>query len=171
MLGLSIPLDAIPGVGSLLSKLDSYKAQFLAVPDRVNKALDRLSVVRQVMAQNNAPPSAQSDAMAVEQTLRKIQGEWSASASQFQQLQQGGVSVSLDTVLQAGHLLSSVTYVISHMKTLESSVDALASKYLTTAQRQQLDTYTPSPSGGMSAGTLALVALGAYFLLGRRRHG
>lgn len=169
MLGLSIPLQAIPGVGSLLAKLDGYKAQFLAVPDRVNKALDRLSVVRQVMAQNNAPPSAQSDALKVEQTLKRVQGEWGASAAQLQQLQTAGANVSLDTITTAGHLVSSMTYVLSNMKTLESSVDALAAKYLTTAQQLQVNTFTPSSGAGLSMTTVALIGLGAYFLLGRRR--
>lgn len=167
-LGLSIPLTAIPGVGSLLSKLDSYKAQFLAVPDRVNKSLDRLSILRRVMAQNNAPPSAQSDALQVEQTLRRVQSEWSAAATELQTLQSSGLNVSLDTVTRAGHLLSSVTYVLSNIKTIESKVDALATKYLTADQQKALNTYTPSVGGGMSLTTLAVLGVGLYFL-GRRR--
>ena len=166
-LGLSIPLDAIPGVGSLLAKLDSYKAAFLAVPDRANKALDRLTLVRHTMAANNAPPSAQSDALGVEQTIKRVQTEWSAAASELSQLQAGGVHISLDTITTAGHLLSSVTFVLSNMKTLESSVDALASKYLTADQQRQLNAYTPSSAGTSPLVWLA-VAVGAYYLLGRR---
>lgn len=168
-LGLSIPLEAIPGVGSLLKQLDSYKAQFLAVPDRVNRALDRLSVIRQALAANKAPPSAQSDALSVEQSLRQVQSEWNASATDFAHIQSAGMNLSLDTVTTAGHLVASVSYVLGNMKTLESRVEGLASKYLTAQQVQQANAV--APASGMSPTTLVALALGAYLLLGRRRHG
>lgn len=169
-LGLSLSLGSLPGVGSLLSKLDSYKAAYLAVPNRVNQALDKLVLVQQAMASNGAPPSAQSDALTTKQHLQQVQSEWQASAGDFSKLQNLGGSIGLDTITTAGKLLSSVTYVLGNMNTLESSVDALASKYLTKNQQQAVNQKFAQGIGGISLGTIALVGLGVYFL-SRRRNG
>jgi len=164
-LGLSLSLDSIPGVSSLLSKLDSYKAQFLGVPDRVNKALDKLAYVRQAMAQNHAPPSAQSDALNVQQHLQQVKSEWDVAAKSFSALQASGAHVSLDTITTAGNLITSVTYVLGNTNSLESSVNNLAAKYLNQNQQQTLSSMT---GGGVSLGTLALVGVGLYLLTRNR---
>jgi hypothetical protein len=166
--GISLSLDSIPGLSSLLGKLDSLKADFLAVPAAVNAALDRLALVRQAMVANSAPPSAQSDALGVEQHLRQVLSEWSVAATSLQNLDAArrAGSLSLDTVINAGHLLTSFTYVRNNTKTLMSSVDALASRYLTPAQVASLN--KPRMAAGLGLGTLALVGAVAW-LVGSRR--
>lgn len=157
-LGLSISLTSIPGVSALLQKVDSYKATFLGIPDRVNKAMDKLAYVRAAMTSNNAPPSAQSDALAVQQHLQQVKDEWNVAAQSLNTLQTQGISISLDTLAVATNLITSMTYVIGNTSSLESSVNALAAKYLT-AQQQA------AAGGGMGGlGTLALVVGVGYIL-------
>lgn len=165
-LGLSLSLGSLPGVSSLLAKVDSYKAAFLAVPERVNKALDKLAFVRQAMAQNNAPPSAQSDALNVKQHLDQVKSEWTVASSAFAKLQGAGANLSLDTVVTAGHLLTSISYVLGNTSSLEDSVNNLAAKYLTPTQQQQLT--RGGGLGGASLGTLALLGVGLFVLTRNR---
>lgn len=165
-LGLSLPVNIIPGASSLLAKVDGLKASFMSVPARVNTALDKLTIVRQAMARNGAPPSAQSDALTVEQHLRQVQSEWAASATDYQKLNTTGLSLSVDTLTTATRLLASAGYVLSNMDSLQASVDALAAKYLTAQQRQQVNAQYAGTIGGLSLGTLALIGVGAYLLIG-----
>lgn len=164
-LGLSISLSSIPGVSSLLSQLDNYKAAYLAVPSRIKTAGDKLTIIRQAMAANGAPQSAQSDALTVQQHLNDVQGEWSASANDYAKLSSSGGSIGLDTLATGAKLMASVTYVLSNMSSIESSVNALASKYLTTAQQAQVNAKYAGTIGGMSAVEYLLIGGAAYLLL------
>ncbi len=101
--------------------------------------------------------------------MKQVQSEWAASAGDFQKLQASGGSIGLDTVTTAGHLLTSATYVLSNMSSLESSVDNLSAKYLTKQQQAQVNQQYASTLGGVSLGTVALVGLGLYLL--SRRNG
>lgn len=172
-LGLSLSLNMIPGVSGLLAKLDGLKASFLAVPANVNAALDKLALVRQAMAQNGAPPSAQSDALTVEQHLNQIKSEWSVAAASEQQIanarNHGGLS--LDNITAAGTLVTSMAYVLSNMNSLQASVDNLAAKYLTPAQRQAVNQKYSSGMFNTGGGSLLPLLLigGAALYLSRRR--
>lgn len=157
-LGLSLSIDSIPGVSSLLQKVDSLKATFLGIPDRVNKAADKLTYVRAAMARNGAPPSAQSDALTVQQHLDQVKQEWGVAAGALNTIQTQGLHVSLDTLATATNLITSMSYVLGNTSTLESAVNALASKYLTPQQQQQLG----GGAGGL--GTVALVVGLGYLL-------
>lgn len=157
-LGLSLSLDSIPGVSSLIQKVEQQKAAFLSVPDRVNKALDKIGAVRQAMAANNAPPSAQSDALQVQQHLQQVKNEWNVSAGSLQTLQTQGLHLSLDTLTTATHLITSMSYVLGNTSSLETSVNNLAAKYLSSAQQRALG------GGGVSLATLALGAGVIYIL-------
>lgn len=169
-LGQSFSINVIPGVSTVLQKLDGLKASFMDVPNRANAALDKLALVRTAMARNNAPPSAQSDALVVKQHIDQVKSEWAASVNDFAKLQTTGINLSLDTITTATHLLTSATYVLSNMKTLESSVDTLASKYLTAQQRQAINAAGGGAGAGLgSIGTVAIVLVGAYLLFGRNR--
>jgi hypothetical protein len=158
-LGLSISLTSIPGVSTLLQKVDSYKATFLGVPDRVNRAMDKLAYVRSAMTANGAPPSAQSDALAVQQHLQQVKDEWGVAASSLNTLQTQGLSISLDTLAIATNLITSMTYVLGNTASLESSVNALAAKYLSPQQQAAVG------GGGLGGiGSLALVVGIGYIL-------
>ncbi len=164
----------IPGVSNVLSQVDSMKAQFLAVPQTINTALDRLAAVRQAMARNGAPLSAQSDAMQVEQHLRDVRTQWDAAASSLQRVEQARAAsgtLSLDTLTAAGTLVASMSYVLANRNTLLSSVDALAAKYLTAQQQTQIrqGVSTAGLMGGASS-LLPVLAVGVLaFMLIRRR--
>lgn len=169
-ISLSLDLARIPGASTLLAKLDSYKASFLSVPANVNAALDKLALVRAAMTRNNAPPSALADAQTVDAHLRQVQTEWNVAAATYQQIDSARQSghVSLDLITSAGTLVASVGYVLANQRTLMSSVDSLAAKYLTAAQRQQL-AVAGLGSGGLSFTTYALLGALAYLVVSRRR--
>lgn len=169
-MALTSLVTMIPGVSAALSQIDNLKAQFLAVPQTINTALDRLAAVRQAMAKNAAPLSAQSDAMQVEQHLRAVQSEWDVAASSLQRLDQARQAsglLSLDSITAAGSLAASMSYVLANRNTLLSSVDALAAKYLTAQQQQTIRT---GVSTGASSSLVPLLLAGALaFVIIRRR--
>jgi len=164
-LGLSLSLSSIPGVSSLLSQLDSYKAAYLAVPARIRSAGDKLTLVRQAMAANGAAPSAQSDALTVQQHLTDVQNEWNASANDYAQISAAGGSIGLSTLAVGARLLASVTYVLGNMSSIESSVNNLASKYLSASQQAQVNVKYAGTIGGSSMLEYLLIGGAAYLLL------
>lgn len=164
-LGLSISLSSIPGVSSVLSQLDSYKAAYLAVPARIKTAGDKLVIIRQAMAAGGASTSAQSDALTVSQHLADVQSEWNASANDYSQISSSGGSIGLGTLAIGAKLLASVTYVLSNMSSIESSVNNLASKYLSPSQQAQVNMkYASTITSGGWAEYLLLGGL-AYVVL------
>jgi hypothetical protein len=164
-LGLSLSLSSIPGVSSLLSQLDSYKAAYLAVPARIKTASDKLTIIRQAMAASGASPASQSDALTVTQHLADVQSEWNASASDYSQLSTSGGSIGLGTLALGAKLLSSVTYVLSNMSSIESSVNNLGAKYLTPTQQAQVNMKYASTIGGGGWMEYALLGGLAYLVL------
>lgn len=164
-LGLSLSLSSIPGVSSLLSQLDNYKAAYLAVPARVKTAGDKLTIIRQAMASSGASAAATSNAMQVQQHLADVSNEWNASASDYSQISSSGGGIGLDTLATGARLLASVTYVLSNMSSIESSVNDLSTKYLSPTQQAQVNMKYASTitSGGwmeyLLIGGLAYLAL------------
>lgn len=169
-LGLSLPLDLIPGIGSVLSKLDNLKSDYLAIPARVNHALDALSLVQNAMVQQSAPPSEQSAALQLRTHLQSIQSEWSASAAAWQKLdsERASGSLGLDSVGTAVSLAANGAAVIANMGSIESSVTTLSKKYLNASQQQQVASVAYGLGG--SGSTLLWIGGGllALYLLRRR---
>lgn len=173
MLSGAISLS-IPGVKSAMDKIDAFKSRFLAVPANVRMALDTLARVRMLVTRT-APETVafHTAAINVQNNLESTQRQWSLAAERFSELdklRQQQSSVSLDTVLLASQLLSSVSSVLSRSDVNIRAVDDLAKQYLTPEQRAQVQMQTVGTpaSTEMGIGTVAMIGIAAFLFLRRR---
>lgn len=169
----------IPGVSSLMDKLDGMKANFLAIPANVRMALDRLARVRMAVS-NKGPVTVefQNASQVVENNLTTTQLQWQTAADAFSQLdslrQTHSLSVGSDTISLAATLVGSVTSVERNANNNIAAVESLARKYLTADELARLNQTTygaPSAGGfgGVNGVVIAGFLLGATWLATRRR--
>lgn len=165
---------AIPGVKSIMQKVDAQKAAFLAVPANLRAALDRLGRIR-IQVSRNAPVTVefQEVSQIVEQNLKMTQMQWDTAAERASSLdvlrQTKGLSVSLDTVTIASQLFTSAGYVIANTKKNVAAVEKLGEKYLTAEQRAQLNLATRGSDGKLGSSVFLLAGLAGVWMLMRRR--
>jgi hypothetical protein len=163
----------IPGVSTVLNKLDGMRAKFLAVPANTRMALDKLSRIRRTMNRTDGAGvtvAQNEEALKIENGLKRVQLEWNTSAERFSMLdglRRDQKALSMDGVTIASQLAMSAGYVIKNADTNIAAVDKLAEKYLTAAQRAELGAQT---TGASSVSPLLLAGLlGVGLLVFRAR--
>lgn len=172
MMGLSISLDSIPGVASVVAKLDSLRNDFLSIPGRLTVVRNKLSRGAALMSQNGVASGASAKAAELLNDSRAYGAQWETSASEFNSLtqeRQAGSLLSLNSAATAVSLVTHVTTLLGNVRRLESDTDALLSANLTDAQKRDV---LSSRSVAATAYPLALIAgigLLYYFASGRRR--
>jgi hypothetical protein len=162
-MALSGPVSIrLPGVSSLLDKLDGQKAKFLSVPANVRAALDKLARVTMLASKSHSiTVEESSELQQVKNNLERLQAEWDTSATRYAQLdslRQKQSSLSGDVIAMASQLVLSAGYVIKNADRSVAAVDSIARKHLTADQLATLRIQTSGSSSGGSGVTLSAVA-------------